>query len=206
MIKHLKYSKGLHILILCCFLLPFFNASCESILKEEMEETEMIMAEKSEKGDTVISVTDSDNVTEENVILPTSDSTNNTSKKKDDLSSLKIVDKFPILKPVLTPDKDIFTGLATVIDSFPWIIFISTPIAFLFLIISLTAKIIDKNARRTIVFLDILAFGFLLIAHSISFESERLWGVWVTISLIGILTIYDIYINRLLRNELNNRN
>ena len=202
MINHLKYSKGLHILILCCFLLPFFHASCEDELQEEMAETEMIMAEQVAKDDTVISVTDSDNVAEENISLPTPASTNNSSKNKDDLSSHKIVDKVPILKPILTPDKDIYTGLATVIDSFPWIIFMSTPIAFLFLIVNLTVKIIDKNARRTIIFLDILAFGFLLIAHSLSLGSERLWGVWVTISLIGILTIYDIYINRLLRNEL----
>lgn len=127
--------------------------------------------------------------------------TNKTEKKKDELISLAIVDKVPLVKPVLNPSKDIYSGLATVIDSFLYICFFLTPVAFLLLIICLTTKFIDKNARRIIILLDILAFISLLFARSLSWDCERVWGVWVTICSIGVLTIYDIYINRLLRQE-----
>jgi hypothetical protein len=166
-----------------------------------MEEDERAMAEKIAKGDTVLQVLDSGLVAEEEFILPAPDTTESSTEKKEDLLSLRIVGKFPILKPILTPEKDVYTGLATIIDSFTWIIFITTPISFLLLIIGLTAKLIDKNARRTVVLLDILAFGFLVIAQSLSWECERLWGIWVTISLIGTLTIYDIYISRISENN-----
>jgi hypothetical protein len=195
MTRHFKYSKGLHVLTLFCFLLPFFNTSCDGKSKEEKEKEEMEMAAK---ADTVIVTEDTGYVVEENISIPVTDSVNTTTnpKKKDELPSITLSEKVPFLKPILNPSENVYSGLGTIIDSLQWLPFFITPVAFLLLLISLTAKFIDKNTMRTIILLDLLSFIFLLIAKSLSWDCERLWGLWVTITSIGVLTIYDIFINR----------
>jgi hypothetical protein len=185
------------VLTLCCFLMPFFNTSCNDESFEEKKQKETEMAEK----DTV--VTSDENKTEnilqesfKNSLAISEDSTKSKEKKEDFISSA-ISEKVPVLKPVLNPSEDVYSGIGTILDAFPWIRLFGTPICFLLLIIGLVAKYIDKSAKTIVVFLNILSLAFLLIAQSMSWHCEKLWGLWITVTFISILTIYDIYIARL---------
>ncbi len=169
MINHFRYSKGLHVLVIICFLLPFFYTSCDDSTTAK----------------------ESDSVRSEN----------SSSKKENELSSTEISKQAPILKPFLNPSDNVYSGIATVFDSIPLICFFMTPIAFLILLIGFTTKFIDKNARRIIVLLDFLVITFLLVAQSLSWECQRLWGFWTTVGFVGLLTIYDIYINILFQRQ-----
>jgi hypothetical protein len=63
-------------------------------------------------------------------------------------------------------------------------------------------KFIETGALKTIILLDILALGFLIISESMSWDCEKLWGFWLCVVLASLLTIYDIYIIILKRKNL----
>jgi hypothetical protein len=218
MTKHFKYSKGLHWVTLFCFLFPFFYTGCGPSAKEkaalETAEQDTIVSLKMQKE---IEKTDSlnktsigstiekdsaefDRLTENTSILRTDTTTSKTEKDSETLS-LKISNKFEFLRPILVPKEDTYTGIAVVMDGIPLIPFLGIFISFLLLIISLIVKYMDHNARKTIVLLDILVIISLYISEPYSFDSKKLWGYWVAMTLVCVLSLYDLYIFRRLKTE-----
>jgi len=211
MTKHLKFSKRLHWATLCCFLLPFFYTGCglssEEKARAEKSKQDSIAAATVNVNNTLIKPADTtiqNNIpqkdtsnTQVSIVHP--DTTTSKSEKESKSPSEKISTKFEFLRPLLIPKEDTYTGLATVIDSVPFICFFSVFICLLFLVISLTVKFIDLSARKTIVLLDTFASIFFFIARPYSWDSEKLWGYWVALAFITVLTIYDFYIIKLSR-------
>jgi hypothetical protein len=85
--------------------------------------------------------------------------TTNTDKpdKKNESSSEQIAKEYPLLQPLLIPKTDVHTGLAAVIDVFPFLMANGVFNALLLLIISLTIKHIEPEARKSIALLNVLA-------------------------------------------------
>lgn len=200
MIKHFKFSKGLHWITFCCFFLPFFYTGCGPSYKEKEA------AEKAKQDSAATITSNSVKEPKDSLTAKSFDITYNKqiaslsadtiSKTETKTPSQKIVNEFKILRPVLIPKEDTYTGIATVIDSIPFIAYFAIFISFLFLIISLIIKFIEKNARKTIVLLDVLTIIFLFISTPYSWNSEKLWGFWVATTFTIVLTIYDFYIIR----------
>ncbi len=192
--KQTRISKILHWIVLLSFFLPFFYTGCQPESKEEKEQAKLDSIEMANNPIDSLAPENSENDT---LSSTKSDSTNSEKEKKDELLSIKIAHKFPYLKPLLIPEKDTYSGIAVALDSFFYLFFFGVFNSFFLLIISLTAKFIQKEARKLIVFLEILSIIFLSISHPYSFDSKTLWGFWVCLGLIILLTVYDFYLIKL---------
>ena len=162
------------------------NKYKESGLQENTTKT------KDTIGNVSIANTDTSNVN-----VPPADTENhNTLPTKDaGTPSEKLIEKQPLLKHILIPKEYTHTGLAVIVDSFMIVIFSALFISFFLLIISLVIKFMERDARKTIVMLDIFAAFFLLISAPYSWDSKTLWGFWVCFTVIIILSIYDLWIS-----------
>ncbi len=109
----------------------------------------------------------------------------------------KIVNRVPFLAPVLVPKEDTYTGIASVINLIVLTEYIAIYISFLLLLICFTIKFIDKEARKTIALLDVLATVLLFISKAGNLTSHILYGYWMAFSFAVILTAYDFYIMRI---------
>lgn len=188
-----NFSFHLHWITLCCFLLPFFYDSCSNEKKPEdasADSTAMVIP--------VDTLTDS--ISLKNTLLnsantSTIDTTTVESKnQKDELLSETIIKKYPIFTPILIPSTGTHTGLATIVNTFQYVCLFAATIAFLLLLIGVMAKLIDKKAIKIILLLDVFATAFLFIACPPFFGHDKLWGYWLCIVCISMLTILDAYI------------
>ncbi len=208
--KHLRISKGLNWLTLLCFFLPFFYTGCGESAEEkaaaEKAKADSIAAVESihkqasitdtikpdqnsissSTNDTTPVITENDVTTDNTLSIP---GISNDPKS----TTQKIIERFPFLKPLLTPKENTVTGIATVLDVTPYILGCLIFICFLFLILTLIIKYIDKNAIRTIGLLEALAF-VCLIFSDYPLLSEKLWGYWVGLFFLLVLMIYDFYL------------
>ncbi|WP_018341911.1 hypothetical protein [Cytophaga aurantiaca] len=187
-------SFHLHWITMCCFLLPFFYDSCSdkkpqnayvdstAVVVPIVPKKEDSISQKSYSLDTV-KIISADTITE----TSTSD--------EEEFSSKKIIKKYPILKPLLMPASSTYTGLATIVNTIQFVSLFATTITFILLLLGLLAKLIDKNAVKIFLLLEICATGFLFIASPYAlFAYEILWGYWICILCISSLTIIDAYI------------
>jgi len=210
MLKHYRYSKILHWLTLLCFFLPFFYTGCQENGKakdEQQPDTTIV-------GDTMVAIrekaidtTDSSktvNWESKAVVSDSLRSSANTQSsvpetydsKEERTLSLQLTDSFTFLKPLLMPDKDIYTGIGIVINTFPLFLFIMIFISFLLLIISLLVKFIDRNARKAIVLIEALGLASMGFSYPFSYgafslDSERLWGYWICLVIFITMVVYD---------------
>ena len=206
--KQNRISKILHWIVLLSFFLPFFYTGCGS--KEELvssaqsdsiSSTEMLR--DSVKPDSILTETlrtsnqnnfeefDSSKVKESKI---QSDSIVDEPELNPNDFAQIICDKFPFWQPFLIPDLETYTGVGLIIASIGAIIFLGVLFSFLLLIIGLSIKSIDTGARKSIVLIEVLALILLSIAHPYSLSSKTLWGFWVCLSLISLLTAYDFYL------------
>jgi hypothetical protein len=109
----------------------------------------------------------------------------------------KIANRVPFLAPVLVPKEDTYTGIASVINLIVVTEYIAIYISFLLLLICFTIKFIDKEARKTIVLLDVLATVLLFISRAENLTSHILYGYWLAFSFAVVLTVYDFYVMRI---------
>jgi hypothetical protein len=197
MTKYSKYSKRLHFVTLLCFLLPFFYTGCgKEEVEAEMSVQDTIKTVQPLESDTVLQDSLVINSIDTSVASKSvqTDTASRSEPKKEASPSERISNKIPFLKPILTPSPDIFSGIATVIDTIPFVIYFATFLSFIFLIVGFVVKYIDKKASKTIVLLDTLALVSLIISRSSSWNCSKLWGLWICVTLISILTIFDFYI------------
>lgn len=216
MTKHFKFSKRLHWATLCCFLFPFFYTGCgpsagEKAAMEKVKQdsiaTATIKTETSLPDSTsnklvetaIPNIAQVDTLKEQESSMQL-DTTASKTENESKTPSQRISNKLTFLQPLLIPKSDTYSGIATVIDSIPYIIYFAIFIAFLFLIISLIVKFIDIHARKTIALLDTFALIFFCISRPYSWDSERLWGFWVAAAFTFALTIYDFYLIKLSKN------
>ncbi len=215
--KQTTYSKILHILVLLCFLLPFFYTGCgpskeEKAQRERAKQDSVEALQKAGLGAITDKIPIKDSLQHDSVVEPrmtlmdeVSKPTENTSKEdpKEQRLSEIITNNYPFLRPILIPRPDTFTGLGEVINSVYYIPFYAILISFLLLLLGLLIKFIDKHATLTLIILDFLALVFLYFSRTPSFVCDVLWGYWVTFSFIVLLFLYDIFI--VLKNKRKNK-
>ncbi len=212
---------------MCCFLLPFLKtcASKAEIERKEKAKQDSLMEvarQDSLNGsnkntiplNNIVNKSDTSTIKKNIVRVDTSieqtpplkSDTTKTAYKESGTFSEQISKKYNVLKPILTPKEDTYTGIAMVIDSTQGLVYLSVLIPFILLFISLIVKFIEVNARRTIVLLEFFILTFLLLLLPFSIFSEILWGYWVCFSFAFILILYDIYLlilnKRLTKNKL----
>ena len=200
-----KYSRLLHIATIFCFLLPFFYNGCNMVSAADKKKAEDKRIQDSIENvcrsidslnalksyaDFIKSDTAQNDTIKKQILKVISD----TADKKSQYLSEEVAKEYKFLKPILIPNENIHTGLATVIDTFPYITNFSIFISLLLLIISLTIKFIDVNSKKSIGLLDILSLIFLSITQSGFFTSQTLWGFGVCLTVLILLTIYDLYL------------
>lgn len=202
MTKHQKYSRILHWVTLCCFLLPFFYTGCRQNVEEYAPPGKELKDSIEFKANQTITSTQ-DSVFEQSTdtnpdTLSTqlSDTTVSNSKNESFTPSQEISYKYKFLRPFLVSKEKTFSGFAILIDSIIIIPYFAVFISFLFLIISLAVKFIDRNANKVIVLLDFLALISLFFSEPYSLISEKLWGFWIALIFVLILTVYDIVSRR----------
>jgi hypothetical protein len=115
-------------------------------------------------------------------------------KSKTDRLSQKLSEDYAFLKPVLYPDDATYTGMGVVVDNAQCLAYTALFISFILLSICLSIKFIEPEAKKTITFLNILAFLLLAFSRPGVFNCELLWGYWVCLTFIGLLAVYDFYI------------
>ena len=121
--------------------------------------------------------------------------TNIAENDKDEISSKRIVKKYPLLKIILMPNKNTYTGLATIINTIPFVSLFASTITLLLLLIGLLSKLIDKKAIKIFLILEICAATFLFIASPyMIFDYEILWVYWMCMVCIIVLILIDAYI------------
>lgn len=202
----IKYSRLLHVLVLCAFFLPFFQSGCGSPSAEEKAKQEAqfqadSIAKATREMDSLMSFepdTFQANISSATVSMPVDTIAKNNEAfnylSDDQNLSLTIIKNFPILKPLLHPEQNVYTGLGTAINLFPLMFLFGTFLSMLFLLVGLVVKFLEKSAFKTILFLEIIAALFLYNAAPFNVWGEKLWGYWVTFTSIIILIIFDFYI------------
>jgi len=204
-----KYSRLIHIVTMLSFLLPFFFNGCgQTAAKKKKAEDKRIQdsIENAQKyfdsthvnlnqPDTIrqIKISQVDTVKKQ-MSTNHADTIKNNADKKSEYLSEEISKKYSFLSSILIPKADIHTGLATVIDTFRYINYFAIFISLLLLIISLTIKFVDVDAKKAIGLLDTIALIFLAITQSAFITSETLWGYWVCLTALICLTVYDLYL------------
>ncbi len=189
-----KKSLIIHWATLLCFFLPFFHYSGCSSAKEKMEKEEALLL-----SDSIIiidSLSNSllDTTISESPTIDSNESENTVVNAPADES---------ILKKLLYPKTDYYTGIGEVCSEFIYVRFYFVSISFLLLLINLIVKYLDKDARKSIVFLNILSFILVYFAEPPSDGLvEKLWGYWVCLIFLGVLSIYDLYIVRKQKSRL----
>ena len=207
----IKYSRFLHVLVLCTFSLPFFYTGCggpsaEEKAKQEAQRQADSIAKATSEMDSLVSL-DSDTIETEiplvntnNIDTPAIENSFNEndadkSNNKEENLSATLTKKYPFLKIFLNPEPNVFTGIGMSINALPYVFQFGTFLSLLFLLISLTGKFLEKSPIRINLFLEIIAAFFLYHAFILfDFSSEKLWGYWVGLSSILILILFDFYI------------
>ncbi len=196
----IRYSKILHTILLCGFLLPFFYTGCEAVTSEE---SEVAAIDTVEVIDTDSSVNQLDSSLRNEVfnvdppqkeeVLNKINSTDTISESEEDRSPTeKIVKRVPFLKYVLTPRTETYSGLGAVINSLAFLAFYSITVSFFLLILSLVLKWIEPKAIRSIAILETLALVLFFIAESPSWNSDKLFGYWIVLILLVTLSVLDV--------------
>lgn len=206
----IKYSRFLHVLVLFTFFLPFFYSGCggsgaEEKAKQEAKHQADSIAEVTREMDSLVSLypdTFQANISYNTDSTTVSDSIDTIAKDNqvfnylndDENLSLTIIKKFPILKPLLNPEQNVYTGLGTVINLFPLMFLFGAFLSMLFLLSGFVVKFLEKTALKTILFLEVIAALFLYNAAPLDVWGEKLWGYWVGLTSILILILFDFYI------------
>lgn len=194
----IKLSKLLQIGLLLTFFLPFFPSGCEHKRAEEatnQDTTQVTVDTLSEDR-----ITQTENMLDSDTLLKTpteitiqkSDTT--TKVPTDSNLSTKISKKSTILRLLLRPNNN-FTGIASFIDCFDFLLFgYGLGMAFILWIIALIIKLKDFN--NIFILINIVGLVLMFYSRSISniLNDKRLWGFWICICWIVLMTIYDCII------------
>jgi len=194
-------SKAIHWLAVLCLLLPFFYTGCNREEKEEetvTPDTALVVAEDTATvvaEDTAMMTPPDTNVIAESVTPePVDTATPAKSNKEADVLSEELTEKYPWLKPILIPKEDTSTGLAVVLDSGFYFPLFGSFVFALLLVMGLLIKYLNRKALNIHLLLDLMAIAALLLAHPIAWNMERLWGFWVTLGVVSVMTLYDILV------------
>lgn len=207
---HSVKSILLHIVTICCFCTPFYLNTCSVFREKKTEEAAIdstafatdavVVADSTFQSTSIEPSNDSINnviiFKMDSVEIAKNDSIQKTKPEEDkkELLSEYISRNYPFFKPILIPNDEVFTGLASSIDALKYISYFACFISLLFLFLSLTIKLVDENAKLSIVIIESLALIILASSKLISFDFDYLWGFWLTLFLILALLCYDIFI------------
>jgi hypothetical protein len=205
----IKYSRFLHVLVLCTFSLPFFQSGCgspsaEEKAKQEAQHQADSIAKATREMDSLMSIepdTIETPLVDTNHIdtsaignSPNQNDADNSNNKEEYLSGI-LTKKYPFLKIFLNPEPNVYTGIGMSMNALPYVFQFGTFLSVLFLLISLAGKFLDKSAFKTILFLEVIAALFLYHAYILfDISGEKLWGYWVALTSILLLILFDFYI------------
>lgn len=206
----INYSRFLHVLVLCTFFLPFFYSGCggpsaEEKAKQEAQRQADSIVKATSEMDSLMSFepdTFQANIGNSEYSATVSMPIDTIAKNNEALNylnddenlSLTIIKKFPILKPLLHPEQNVYTGLGTAINLFPLMFLFGAFLSMLFLLVGFVVKFLEKSAFKTILLLEIIAALFLFNAAPFNFWGKELWGYWVALTSILILILFDFYV------------
>jgi hypothetical protein len=196
--KFYKNSIRLHWVVFLCFLLPFFYDGCaEKKHEEAATDTDSVVIPL--MADTLLKTESMDTSNSQLTVSSSIDSSktdDNTEENSKDYTSEKISNKHAFFKPFLNPEIGVYSGIACIIDDISSIYFFAIVISFLFLLTSIIVKFIDEDTRKVIVLLDTIALFFLSISgrFTLNGDIETLWGFWVCLFCLTVLTLYDLYL------------
>ncbi len=183
--KLFRISLGFNLLTICSFCLPFFLNNCEG-KKEESKEISVLGKEtiESEKKLEI----------EKPLVDTTKVQKTILSSKKDEYFATEIVGNYPILKPIIEPKHNTFTGLGTILNTIPYYFQFSISFGMLMLILGFFSKIVEQKITYTHLIIDILAIIFIKNAIPIFFDFEYLWGYWFCLTLIILMLMWDSWV------------
>ncbi len=207
----IKYSRLLHVLVLCTFFLPFFYTGCGGPSAEEKAKLEAqhqadSITKITYKIDSLATInpdtfeiqtplTETNNIDTAAIENNLKENNADNSNDKEENLSTTLTKKYPILKIFLNPEPNIYTGIGMSINVLPFVFQFGTFLSLLFLIISLVVKYLEKSVLKTILFLEMIA-AFFLYNSFILFDlsGEKLCGYWVGLASIFILILFDFYV------------
>ncbi|MFM7766123.1 MAG: hypothetical protein ACKO6I_10750, partial [Sphingomonadales bacterium] len=185
--------------VLLCFALPFFfHKGCkeESNITsgEPKEQTAQVSDDTMKSGMDSLSQfsLDSMNISVENqpadTVATASQGANDNIGEPNDAFM-----KSGVWKLFFEPKKDHFTGFAEIyrtLFAFRYVIII---FAFILLILSLAIKFMEREARKSILLLQIFALLSLIFYSPAASNFDRLWGFWAELILLTGLIAIDYY-------------
>jgi hypothetical protein len=189
MIKLFKFSKITQVLILFAFFLPFFKDGCgpsieEKAKIEQAKEASMTTLDSAKQASGSLT---SNNTYSQDVKQDGDTAAVNVETPGKNLTD-KLIAKNSFYKIILRP-YDGYSGIGYIIDyAAATIAYGGTILAFLFLLVALVMKLINKPIYFGPIFtFDLLAFVSLLLTHA----EEYYWGYWICLVLITIVLLMD---------------
>ncbi|MCE2964150.1 MAG: hypothetical protein LW842_13355 [Sphingobacteriales bacterium] len=179
--------------------MPFFYTGCKETLKAEEITSDN-------------SAVDSTNVIDTSFLESTPiessklDSVNSNSQKQDNSDneetlSSQLAGRVRILKMLLEPKEDRYTGLGSVVNTLPYIFYFSIFNAFILICSSLLIKLFKPIINFQLIFIEILGFLFLFISKFWDWYNETLYGYWIAIVFTLFIILFDFVLISQRRNK-----
>jgi hypothetical protein len=175
-------SKTVHWIAFASLFLPFFYTGCDR--EEVVEEPQATEITETANGDSVWSPAEPLQDLETEVEEPSTSDHNTLSQR--------LSEKWPWLGKALVSADDTYSGFALVLDSIEYLPLFALFVFALLLVLGLIMKYLHSSARRIHVLLDLSAILFLMISIPPSWQADRLWGFWVCLMLMVMLSVIDI--------------
>jgi hypothetical protein len=189
--NNLLFSKLIHALLIMSFILPFFFTGCEQ--KEEITTASGNVFNGIDTSNIVANTDTSSILINESINTNTETRQNNNNNDESSFSE-ELSKNNKLLKFILTPNENTYTGFGTIVDTFPYFSFFSITISFIILLITFINKIIESNHTKSIVLNELISLIFLIMTNKGVFAEKKLYGFWITIILFVIIIIYDYYL------------
>lgn len=110
----------------------------------------------------------------------------------------RISQKSKILKFILKPEAEYYTGIGFLIDMFfAYLLYFGTWTAFLLFILAFVLK--SKNFKNTFNFINIIALILLVFTNpseniehiDMNLFKDKLWGYWICLAIALVVIVYD---------------
>jgi hypothetical protein len=178
------------LLLILCFILPFFETGCNSTKAAE-EVTENAVCDSSEVIDSLPIKSDAE---ESNSAFKVDTSQKESSNEDIEESiSRSLASKSRFLKILLYPEEYTYTGLGAVVETIPHLTYFALTLAFLLFLTSFITKCLSSLVDIQLIFYEGLAFIFLIIAKNWIWFASILIGYKICFFLAIFVFVFDIF-------------
>lgn len=189
--KLFRFSLGINLLTIFSFCFPFFLNSCEGELKRE---TEIAVSENDTiKYETSLEI-------EKPFVDTMKVEKTQPSTKKDENYATEIAINYQILKPIIKPEHNTYTGLGMIFISLPYYFLYAISLGLIMLILGFFSKLVEHKIIYTHLLIEVFSLLFLCFSSPVFFDFEYLWGYWLCLGLLIILIFYDSWLIYKIKN------